>query len=504
MYKLLIVEDEVIEREALATLICEKFKDTLEVYSVENGYEGLKLYKKHKIDIVLSDINLPGINGLETIRMMKQIRNEAIFLILTSYNYFEYAQEAIRLGVQDFILKPVTGHTLHNMLLQIIDMRKSKASEKRQASQLVSKIEEIKPIIKSDCVHSIVQNKEITELKKLFLLLNMRPISCMCIVAKNEFVHLKMIKELADRFEELGYNSMYDNYYGLYILFIVGSTVSNEADIKVMNNLIHEYNLDYKYVGISKVHDRCENFHNAYLEAVDAIGKQINLQTQQKMVINPTTNYDIDEVCDQLIADFLRNDKKAIEKEVNRFYLYLLYFERKKIIRLLEEFNDKLLIAFNKKFKLTLDKKEYYMTINYENPYENLHEKLLDLMHVFTVHLESEELMGSNKLTKKALYYISLNYNKPITLNNVADYLGVSPFYVSRLLNTNLSKNFTDLVMEIRIEKAKEMLKDDKKIKEISSVLGFQSQSYFGKVFKKLTGYSPKEYAEQLMEENNL
>ena len=107
MYKILIIEDEQIERETLYKILHDNF--TLKgLYMAKNGKEALDVFEREKPEIVLADINIPGINGLEVIRRIKQQQQDTSFLVLSSYNYFEYAQEAIRLGVSDFILNHTT------------------------------------------------------------------------------------------------------------------------------------------------------------------------------------------------------------------------------------------------------------------------------------------------------------------------------------------------------------------------------------------------------------
>ena len=91
MYRILVVEDEEIERKAFVSLLKEHFSQSLIVYNASNGMEALEILKDVDIDIIVSDINLPGINGLETIGFAKKINKDIVSLVITSYNYFEYA-----------------------------------------------------------------------------------------------------------------------------------------------------------------------------------------------------------------------------------------------------------------------------------------------------------------------------------------------------------------------------------------------------------------------------
>ena len=121
MYRILVVEDEEIERKAFVSLLKEHFSQSLIVYNASNGMEALEILKDVDIDILVSDIDLPGINGLETIGFAKKINKDIVSLVITSYNYFEYAQEAIKLDVEDFILKPVSIENMCNIIYQIIN-----------------------------------------------------------------------------------------------------------------------------------------------------------------------------------------------------------------------------------------------------------------------------------------------------------------------------------------------------------------------------------------------
>lgn len=130
----------------------------------------------------------------------------------------------------------------------------------------------------------------------------------------------------------------------------------------------------------------------------------------------------------------------------------------------------------------------YVIKLDMDDPYHDLLDKINELINVIVKTIEKNDTKTSNVLVKKALNYISNNYNKAITLNNLTTYLEVTPGYISNLLSNYIAKNFTDLVTEYRIDKAKQMLKEKYQIKEIAFGLGLGSQNYFSNVFKKSYG----------------
>lgn len=497
MYKILVVEDEEIERKALVALLKEHFQGSLVVYNAANGMKALEILKDEDVQIIVCDINLPGINGLETIGFAKKINKDIVSLVLTSYNYFEYAKEAIKLGVEDFILKPVSIEKMCNTIYQIINKIDSKKNEKNQTTQLVLKMEEIKPIVESDCIHSIVQNSRYEEIRKYFSLLNIAPKSGFCLVFQEDSFQKYQVHSFITEIEDLGCRCMKDSYYEVHVLFVFSFVRLSSHDIAIYEALIKKYFDGLDQMGVGTICMNYENFYNSYVSAIKNIGCSIELN-ENNMVNNHLVDYldDIDRLCQSLIKDFLKFDTLNMHRRINLFYLEILYLDKEVLLKIIYDFNQTLINLFNQEFKSNIDlhDQEYLIKLNKDNPYRELLDKINDFVDNLVKVIENVNIKSKNVLVKRALAYISLNYKKTITLNSVASYLGVTPFYISNLLSTHTAKNFTDLVTEYRIEKAKEMLKENHQIKEIASELGFGSHNYFSKVFKKVTGLTPKEY----------
>lgn len=497
MYKILVVEDEEIERKALVTLLKEHFLESLIVYNASNGMEALEILKDTGADILVCDINLPGINGLETIAFAKKINKDIVSLVLTSYNYFEYAKEAIKLGVEDFILKPVSIENMCNIIYQIINKIDRKKNEKNQTTQLVLKMEEIKPIVESDCIHSIVQNSRPVEIRKYFSLLNIVPKSGFCLVFQEDSFQRNQVHLFIEEIEDLGCRCMKDSYYEVHVLFVFSLAKLSDQDISIFEALIKKYFYGLDQMGVGNICENYENFYESYVTAIKNIGFAIELKVNDSKN-NLSINYssDIEKLCQNLIKDFLKFDTLNMQRRINLFYLEVLYTDKASLLKTIHIFNETLITLFNQEFKAKIDlhDQEYLIKLDTDNPYRDLLDKINDFLDSLVKSIDKVNNKSSNVLVKKALAYISVNYKKTITLNSVAEYLGVTPFYISNLLSTHTSKNFTDLVTEYRIEKAKEMLKGNYQIKEIAFELGFKSHNYFSKVFKKVTGLTPKEY----------
>lgn len=497
MYKIVVVEDELIESQALVSLLKEEFSGLLEVFSASNGVEALTLIHGERPSILICDINLPGISGLEVIASAKAKDKEILSLILTSYSYFEYAQEAVKLGVEDFMIKPVSIDKMKNTIYEMINKLDSKKTTKTQTTQLLLRMTEMKPIIESDCIHSIIRNASVDEIARYFSLLNIAPKMGLCIVFQEEGFQLFQVQMFMKSVEEFGYRCMLDNYYDVHVLFVFGLAAVSDTDIKFLETLIITSFQWFDKIGVSDIYQQYEDFYKSYMDAILKISKPVKLSKDQTFS-NEQIDYlrHVNEVCRDLNEGFIKFDKEGVDKKLNMFYLEILYFDKAFLVKVIYNFNKTLLYLFNQEFntKITIYNEAFIIEINNENPYEQLLGNMEKVIHNLWDIINATSLSASKDLVKKALAYIALNYTKPITLNQVAKNLGVTPFYISTLLSKQTDKNFTDLVTHYRIEKSKKMLKEDRQIKDIAFELGFQSHNYFTKVFKKIMGVTPKEY----------
>jgi len=132
MYKILIVDDEAIERRALQRIILTEYPETIEIMEAINGIDALDRFKTFKPDIIFCDIKMPGKNGLEVIREIKEINPEQITVFLSAYDYFDYAREAVSLGVKEYLIKPVADSQVIDLVqkcMQILDNKKKREQE---------------------------------------------------------------------------------------------------------------------------------------------------------------------------------------------------------------------------------------------------------------------------------------------------------------------------------------------------------------------------------------
>ncbi len=112
MYRLMIADDEALEREGLEWIVQRMMPGTFQVIHAENGRTAIERAEEHRPHIVMMDVNMPGIQGLAAIREIKERLPDTKFVLVTAYDYFAYAKEALSLGVKEYIVKPAKREQL--------------------------------------------------------------------------------------------------------------------------------------------------------------------------------------------------------------------------------------------------------------------------------------------------------------------------------------------------------------------------------------------------------
>lgn len=152
MYSLLIADDEVLIRKGIQKLIDLKKLEIADIYEATTGKEAVEIFYEFKPDIVLLDINMPKINGLIVAEKIKLCSPKVKIAMITGYNYFDYAQKAIKIGVDDYILKPVSKKDISEIILKLVHSIKSERKSKEVEKYIseVSNLETSEIKIKKD------------------------------------------------------------------------------------------------------------------------------------------------------------------------------------------------------------------------------------------------------------------------------------------------------------------------------------------------------------------
>ena len=160
MYNILATDDEQISIDSLSFIINKNFEGQVNIFTALSGTEALEIVSKQEIDIVFMDINMPGLNGLETVSCITKIRPETVVIILSAFDSFQYAQEAMNLGAFKYITKPVNRNVVIQTIRTAMDLIDSRRGKMSADMELHKKLDMVSPMIESDFIYACIFNKE--------------------------------------------------------------------------------------------------------------------------------------------------------------------------------------------------------------------------------------------------------------------------------------------------------------------------------------------------------
>lgn len=544
MYKVLIVDDESIIRKGLTNVINWKNLDCMVCGEASDGIEGMNKIEEFKPDLIITDINMPGVDGLNMIKRTKELISDSKIIILTGYRNLEYLQDAIKIGAFDYILKPsqieVITSTIKRAVKELDFTRHSEAEIIKLKEYFESKL----PLLKEKLLYDLMFDLNIKK-DEIVEDLNFYKISM------NNFIVMAVETELAlEAGKDIDTNEEAKNQNGsqLYQFGIINTFESIFSEYFIVESVT----LNSKQI-IFVVQPKGISNDNLVAKASEVAG---NFQNLIKNCFNFTISIGISDAGNSPF-ELSERTKEALGALNYKFYLGsnsiipfedLKYFYKSVDFTLLENY-EKMLIQnikigdenstrvilkdiFQYVNECAIEKdiiKNFYfniinlitnMSLSYEAPegaevgqpkiqyiFELFHKcnsliemnTLLEKIAIITtskIHSYNEKSI--NTILQKAIDYINNNYQNALTLNGVAAYVYVSTYYLSRMFTKELDKNFVDYLSEIRVEKAKEFLKSSSyKTYEIAELVGIKDSHYFSKIFKKYTGHTPSEYRAQ-------
>lgn len=506
MGSLMIVEDEPIERAALKLMIQANCPQISRIEEAENGIRALELCREMIPDIVLVDINMPGINGLDTIREMKNLSSRSRYIILSSYNQFEYAQRALMLGVEQFLLKPAKISELKKAIEDVLHKISIQQETEQEKSALLTSVEAIRPIVELDCIYGLISGKTKEELRKLISFLGIDADRGFCFVCTYERNPKYLLRKIKDALQEVGLHCIGELFHGELVFFILGK---NEIETRKMSEvghfvqmLLHELDRRECRVGIGTICGLDSGFRESYREALLAAERC----REDSYLVYQLDGGEEDSVKpgpDRVIEKIINGVKAGEEEEVlscTGEILRAATINTYSFKQLKENIYQFMILCMKeiRRHYPSLEAADYSGVSMDEVAAleDHMAVETYIRLHLKAVLDETGELNKekSNQMVTRALSYIGMNYRNNIMLEHVAKELEISPYYLSRMLKKCTGKNFTDLLSEKRVEEAKKLLHSNKSIKEITYEVGFNSQNYFTKIFKKYENCTPTEY----------
>lgn len=532
MYKILIADDENEINDSIKEALEQNFSVAFQTMIARTGRTAIEVAEEFCPDIVFMDLQLPGISGIDAMREIRNNHPHVIYIIVSACDKFDYAKEAIGIGILDYISKPFEQESMIKVLKAAMSKVDDEKKKRSLDLEIKEKLEIITPIIENGFINALIYQKtEKAEIDHFCTLLGMEEKEgCMMSLQFGELSDTEQMQNVIGigirlQKESIRIKDMIKQYFyccigamigNKILIFVPQNTLDSEQEYelriqmiedarKMVRDLRNRFNAKFK-VGIGAVHN-IYNLSESYNEAVRAL--EYN-STDSVVHINDLPvlcEYEEDYPVDietQLIKSIEIGNINESTYHAKCFFEWMMdcYHENVMDIKL------KVLELVLQTEKIGFDhggmvyrftgRGEYLEDLmemqNYQQLQKWLEEKIIYVCR--NIQMKKEE--NNIDVVKQAKQYIELNYAKDIDLDEVSKYLQISPYYFSKLFKKKTGKNFIEYLTQIRMEHAKILLSSSSmSMKEICMEVGYSDANYFSRAFKKNVGLSPTEYKEE-------
>jgi two-component system, response regulator YesN len=540
MLKVLIVDDDILTLTGLKTMI-DWEKEGFEICGeAKNGANAIQLINNNPPHIVITDMNMPGIDGIGLMEYIGKEQPQIKVIALSGYADFDYVKQSMEKGAIDYILK----HKLSSSaLLNALDTaRKSLLSlieEDSEKQKVNEQLDTARTLLKQEFISRLVSggltNKNLIEhsIKKLNLAIDLRNL-ILCLTEIDDFLFIEdkfTIDEknnLIKAFIDISQNVLSDfrkvaiSYLEkgkFIIIFSVGNLNNNYYMHNQINTIIDRIRTSIKrYLNITACFSISSSFnditeiHKYYSRTEKVLREKFykgkDLILSQNTDENPKENFitlnisdekyltSITGACDRLKVNSFINDifSKIVDSKASYESIQMVSAEMIHIVNKVAKQSDIEILKIYSNEDVPYSKLQKYGNVNDIKQWIlGIYDKIITLIEDLKVSPDYSEN------TRKAIGYIRANYGKNISLKDVSEYIGVNSSYLSRVFKEDCSIGFSEYLNVLRVEKTKLMIEEHKlKLKDIVNEVGFANYNYFFKVFKDITGLTPLEYEESL------
>ncbi|CAM4460776.1 two-component system response regulator YesN [Paenibacillus endophyticus] len=532
--KMIVAEDEQSFREGILTLVDWKLYGIEIAGEAENGRQALEMIHNDPPDLLLTDIRMPHLNGLDLIREAKAAGHEFRSVLLTGYNEFEYAKEAIKLGVSDYLLKPCTPHDIVRVIFDLKQKIEASENEDKAVNALNQSWNRNIHLLKNQILSQWIQQPLMplenrgSVLREIDMALLPRPIQVGIIridasVRPNAAASKRDLELIRYALLNITGETLRPLYEGRLEVFRHGDEMlwvgnypecaSHDAVESAMRMLQHNLEAYLKLsisISISSAQASVDFAHIGFQEALHAMEGRFyqgrggiffyaGADKQQAAKTSILEDAFLNRLEKELLFS-LQNEQyeqavDAIEASMCHIRASSSYSKAEVHLR-----STSLILELQK-----FAKERKVASIEWQDSFVNWMEQIpnMETLDECTVVLQKivqsiVEAVSNQKSLHRTVHatieLIKQRYNTNLTLELAAKETFVSNSYLSSLFKQELGVNFLDYLHQYRVEQSKEWLRQSYKIYAVSKLVGYQEERHFSSTFKKWTGLTPRQY----------
>lgn len=527
-YKVLIVDDERWIYELLQRLInWNAFGFEIVGYAT-NGYDAYNFICEQKLDLVISDIRIPKMDGIELVKMVRARNINVHFILISGYQQFEYAQNALKYKVDDYLLKPIEEKELEAILSKISNELRNEDSHQRQVQNIMLKlgdnIKQLRMKTFENLLFSDSQTKpgcdEININCEMHLVPGYFQVSMLRLdidKSANDdisgIMHSK-IENVIDSYSHPVFAERVILHMNDFLVLILNYSNTNQLSnyyksvFNKVSQLLNAYTQMTVTLSIGDPVDDIKTIIQSYDSAKRLMRSRVIFGGNRVIEANKT-NYSPQHEEDLMTSDIkasLSNSFELLDFEksstiLNDIFQHISRIENIDPDVVYTVLNQILKCLFNAMERLDHNDYTILSSFSMEEEFSQcigmkaLFKKFLSYVSE-TLHIFSEQRKKTlSKPIEQAKRYIRNYYNKQLPLADIARNVYLNEQYLSELFKKETGKTVTDYIRDYRIDVAKIFLNDNRyKINDIAEMVGYSDARHFSKIFKKVVGVTPKEY----------
>jgi len=526
MYKILLADDEGIVIESLTFMIKKEYGDECQICSAKTGRSVIELAESFRPDIAFMDIQMPGINGIEAMKEIREFSANTQFIVMSAYDKFDYAKEAINLGVLDYLNKPADKSTIMGALkkaMQVIDGERKKRSEDLMIKE---KMETVVPILQNGLIQDLLFHEYFDENIENFknLLGLTEDYGYMAVIICGEELIGNYLTgavpasiKLSNMHRDI--RIMAEDYFP----GIIGAAMANKvpilmpyADSKMTYNqrteviekargfagkLTERYGIAFR-IGIGSVM-QLRRISASYQEAINSLVQStasVAHVDDAPMLCEYEEDYPID-VENELFEMLEKGNVEETIKQANLFFDWMETTQRDYLPDVRLKTLEFALWAEHVAYSTAglsyhfRGRGAYLPEVNEMSDLATLRQWFVGKFKESANAIARKYEQQSMTMVQRAKQYIGENYSKDISLDDVSREVDISPYYFSKVFKEEVGSSFIEYLTTMRMEEAKRLLKEsDMSMKEICMKIGYADPNYFSRNFKKYEGITPTEW----------
>lgn len=526
MVSMMIADDELMIRQGLLTLPWKEYGIEV-IGAASNGEEALHLAKAAKPQILLTDIRMPGMDGLALVEAIKGEVPDLKAILLTGYQDFAYAHSAIQLGAMGYVLKPSDPDEIINIVLKAKKQIEEEMKARLEKQQILQKVDRVMPAVFNSFLQDllfgrITDRQVIAERCKEFsqtfdnyvvMLIELKSDS-----KKSNVESISKVKE-----EICSTTSAFSKSIVLDIqkstCCIINELSSDEENVKdkllalameIRNTLKSEFDI-YVSIGISRCCHSAADMHVAFNQAMNclkmrfSLGKGAIIHIEDLKDSVQRQNLEVLKMTEEIFENIKTGNYRMVEK-TTREMLFRLSKEQKAEEQIIKSVCFDILVSSYRILKeektaesMDINEQQLLSRLTACTDVEELEEYVIQVLMGIMDSICAKVPSARNKIVLESIDYIEKFYMEDISLLTLSEHVHMNHIYISRLIKRETGETFLDILTNIRMKKASELLSNsDYKTYEISYKVGIKDSGYFSQVFKKYYGVTPSEYRENL------